>query len=244
MGRTVRLPMTILIAAFGLAMAAPPASAQTVDEIVARNIQAKGGAEKIKAVQSMKQVSHIKVQGISATMTVYFKRPNLSRQEMNISGAQIIAAFDGTTAWGLNPMAGQTTAAPLPGPSAEQARKEADFDPPLLDYQAKGTRVEFVGTEPAGGGKSYLHLRVTDRDGTVIQVYLDSATALEAKVVAQGPTGPVETMFADYRDVNGLKMPFSIKTTAGGVVAADVTVDTIQFNVDMPNTLFTMPKGH
>lgn len=244
MPRTTRLSMTFLIAAFGLSLAAPRASAQTVDEIVAKNIQAKGGVEKIKAVQSMKQTSHIKVQGISASMTVYFKRPNLSRQEMNISGAQIIAAFDGTTAWGLNPMAGQTTASPLPGPSAAQARKEADFDPPLLDYKARGTKVDYVGTEPAGGGKSYLHLRVTDKDGTTTQVYLDAVTALEAKIVAEGPTGPVETTLSDYRDVNGLKMPFALKTTAGGVVAADVTVDKIEFNLDMPNTLFSMPKGH
>lgn len=243
MRRTVRPSITILMAVVGFALAAPRASAQSVDEIVARNIQAKGGAEKIKAIQSMKQTSHIKIQGMSATMTTYFKRPNLSRQEMNIAGAQVVAAFDGTTAWGINPMAGQTTAQPLPAQSAEQARKEADFDPPLLDYKAKGTKVEFVGTEPAGGGKSYLHLRVTDKMGTVTQVYLDAATALEAKVVADGPTGPIETTLGDYRDVNGLKMPFSIKTTAGGVVAADVTVDAIQFDVDMPATLFSMPKG-
>jgi outer membrane lipoprotein-sorting protein len=243
MGRTIRVSMTVLMAAMGLALVASRVSAQTVDEIVARNIQAKGGAEKIKAVQSMKQASHIKIQGMSATMTTYFKRPNLSRQEMSIAGAQIIAAFDGTTAWGINPMAGQTTPQPLPGASAEQARREADFDPPLLDYKTKGTKVEFVGTEPAGGGKSYLHLTVTDKQGTVTQVYLDSTTALEAKIVAQGPTGPIETALSDYRDVNGLKLPFAIKTTTGGVVAADVVVDSIQFNVDMPATLFSMPKG-
>ncbi len=244
MRRTARPSITILMAVVGLALAAPRASAQSVDEIVARNVAAKGGAEKIKAVQSVKQTSHIKIQGMSATMTTYFKRPNLSRQEMNIAGAQIVAAFDGTTAWGINPMTGQTAPQALPAQSAEQVRKDADFDPPLLDYKTKGTKVEFVGTEPAGGGKSYLHLRVTDKLGTVTQVYLDSTTALEAKVVSAGPTGPIETTLGDYRDVNGLKMPFAIKTTAGGVVAADVTVDAIQFNIDMPATLFAMPKGH
>ena len=214
--------------------------AQTVDEIVARNVAAKGGVEKIKAVQALKQTSHIKIQGLTASLTLYFKRPNLSRQEVSVGGATIIAAFDGTTAWGINPMAGQTTPQVLTGPAADQIRGQADFDPPLLDYQAKGTKVEFVGNE-VDGARALIHLRITDKRGVVTQCFLDAKTALEAKIVADGPTGPAETVLSDYRPVGGITMPFAIKTTAGGVVVADVTVDTIEFDVPMPATLFAMP---
>jgi len=240
MGRNLRWAMTFLIAAVAIATAAPRAFGQTVDEIVARNIQARGGVEKIKAVQSMKQTSHMKIQGMSATLTLYAKRPNLSRQEMNIAGATAIAAFDGQNAWGVNPMTGQTTPKMLTGAAAEQVRSQAAFDPPLLDYRAKGTRVEYLGTEP-DGARTLLHLRITDKMGVVINSYLDSQTALETKIVAAGPTGPVETRLSDYRDVDGLKMPFAIRTTAAGVVVADVVVDTIEFDVPVAASLFTMP---
>jgi outer membrane lipoprotein-sorting protein len=239
MGRSLRLAVSFLIAAVAVATA-PSVLAQTVDEIIARNIQARGGAEKIKAVQSMKQTSHIKIQGMAATLTLYAKRPNLSRQEMSIAGATAIAAFDGQNAWGVNPMTGQTTPKALTGPAADQVRNQAAFDPPLLDYRAKGTKVEYVGTEP-DGARSLIHLRITDKMGLVINCYLDSQTALEAKIVADGPTGQVETRLSDYRDVGGLKMPFAIRTTAAGVVVADVVVDTIEFDLPTPASLFTMP---
>jgi outer membrane lipoprotein-sorting protein len=240
MGRSQRVAVTFLVAAVAIATVAPRAFAQTVDEIVARNIQARGGVDKIKAVQSMKQTSHMKIQGMSATLTLYAKRPNLSRQEMSIAGATAIAAFDGLNAWGVNPMTGQTTPKLLTGPAADQVRNQAAFDPPLLDYRAKGTKVEYLGTEP-DGARSLIHLRITDKMGGVINCYLDSQTALETKIVADGPTGPVETRLSDYRDVGGLKMPFAIRTTAGGVVVADVVVDTIEFDQPTPASLFAMP---
>jgi outer membrane lipoprotein-sorting protein len=240
MGRSLRVAVTFLIGAILVATAAPRAWAQTVDEIVARNMQARGGAERIKAIQSMKQTSHMKIQGMSATLTLYAKRPNLSREEINIAGATAIAAFDGQTAWGVNPMTGQTTPQVVSGPAADQVRHQASFDPPLLDYRAKGTKIEYIGTEP-DGARVMIHLRLTDKLGIVTNCYLDSQTALEARIVVDGPTGPVETRLSDYRDVGGLKMPFAIRTTAAGVVVADVVVDTIDFDVPTPASLFTMP---
>jgi len=241
MPRSIRVGSAVALSLLGLTLATPRLVAQTADEIVARNIAARGGAAKFQAVQSLKQTAHLKIQGMTATLTIYAKRPNLSRQEMNLAGAIVIAAFDGTNAWGVNPMTGQTSPQMLSGGQADQVRRQADFDPPLLDYKSKGTKLELVGNVPGPAGTTLVHLRMTDRAGTAVQVYLDGQTALETKIVADGPTGPVETALSDYRDVNGIKMPFAIKTTAGGVVAADMTVDTIQFDVPMPPTLFTMP---
>lgn len=241
MPRYIRVASVSLLGTLALALVAPRLVAQTVDEVVARNIVARGGAAKFQAIQTMKQTGHLKIQGMTATVTLYAKRPNLSRQEMTIAGATVIAAFDGTTAWGVNPMSGQTTPQPLGGPQAEQVRQQADFDPPLLDYKARGTKVVLIGNEPGAAGSTLIHLRLTDKTGVTLQVYLDSQTALESKVVADGPTGPVETALSDYRDVEGIKMPFAIKTTAGGVPVVDMTVDAIQFNAPLAATLFTMP---
>ena len=86
--------------------AAAVARAQTVDEIVAKNLQAKGGAEKWKAVTSVKMTGKITMQGMELPLTVYAKRPNFNRQEVIVQDRQVIQAFDGTTAWLLNPMMG------------------------------------------------------------------------------------------------------------------------------------------
>lgn len=241
MTRRSHLGFSLLIGLLGLAVASSAVSAQTVDEIVARNIEARGGAARIKAIQSIKEVSHLKIRAMSATITLYAKRPSLSRQEVTIAGATEITAFDGTTAWGINPMSGQTTPQVLTGAASEQVRTQADFDPPLLDYKSRGTTIAYLGTAPDNLGHPLIHLRLMDRRGQVLHVYLDSATALETKVVADGPNGPVETALGDYRDVGGLKMPFSIRTTAGGVVTNDMTVDSIQFDLPMPASLFALP---
>ena len=109
-----RRSLIVLVLA-AVALAGTRANARqnpSVDEIVAKNLQAKGGLEKLRAVTSIKQTSRLSLPGgLEATVTVYGKRPNLTRQELNVAatGQTMVSAFDGTTAWSLNPMMGAST---------------------------------------------------------------------------------------------------------------------------------------
>ena len=192
-------------------------------EIAAKNIAARGGEARIRAIQTLKQTGHLTISGMQATFTLYKKRPNRMRNELSIAGANVVAAFDGTNAWAINPPPGQPPSM-LTGASAEPVKRQADFDPPLLDYKTRGTRVELVGTETLNGAQVY-HLKLTNKDGMVVQCYLDARTGLEAKFVGDSPNGPAETVLGDYRDVNGLKIPFSAKTSIAGTVVSDLVVD-------------------
>lgn len=236
------------VCALSIGLAARAAFAQSVDDIVARNLQAKGGLEKIKAIQSVKQTAHVLSSGQDqpTTITMYGKRPNWTRQEMVLpvpGGATVtvVSAFDGTTAWGINPAMGMTSPTAIEGPQADMVKAQADFDGPFVNYKEKGTKIEFVGTEPLGTRRVY-HLKITDKTGQVTQAYLDAETALEVKTVRMvPPIGIVEQELSDYRDVNGLKLPFAIKSSAGGMMLASVTVDTVEFNVPLADALFKLP---
>jgi outer membrane lipoprotein-sorting protein len=224
------------------------AARQTVDDLVAKNLQAKGGAEKIRAIKSLKQVARVGMAGMEMSVTAYSKRPNLMRREMNMAGQTMVMAFDGTTAWQINPMMGSTSPVVATGPEAAMFKDEADFDGPLVDYKTKGHTIELVGTESSGGRRLH-HLKVTTSTKRVVHVYLDAQTGLEAKVVSDIPAssagagGTIEQEFADFRDVSGLKFPFLVKTQSPtGPVT--ITVDSIEVNPTIDDAIFKLPKGH
>ena len=157
------------------------AFAQTVDDIIAKNIKARGGIEKFKSVNSMKITATVTAQGTKVPVTVYTKRPNMMREETEFQGQKMVRAFDGTTAWTINPMMGGSPQA-LTGAAANMAMDSADLEGPLVDYKQKGHTIELVGTE-AIDGKPAHHLKITRKTGTVQHLYLDADTGLERKTI-------------------------------------------------------------
>ncbi len=127
------------------ALAAAPASAQTVDEILAKNAAARGGLDKIKAVQTMRLTGTMTVgPGMEAPFVMEQKRPNLMRMEFTLQGMTGIQAFDGKVGWQLMPFSGRKDPEPMAEDALKQAQEQADFDGPLIDAKAKGNTVELV----------------------------------------------------------------------------------------------------
>jgi outer membrane lipoprotein-sorting protein len=224
---------------------APAAQSPTVDEIVARHLAAKGGVEKLRAVTSVKMAGRIKGPAGEMPVISWAKRPNLRRRENTSDGQTFVLGFDGETVWAINPLM-----SPRPrevtGPQADMTRQDADdFDSLLLDYKAKGRTVELVGTE-AVQGIAMHRLRVTTKNGAIQEVYLNAETMLESKMVMQveqgGRKGIVTSEFSNYKAVDGITVPFHIRQLFNGQVMAEVVYDQVQFNVEIADTLFTMPK--
>jgi outer membrane lipoprotein-sorting protein len=229
-------------------LVATSAWAQSVDEIVARNVEAKGGLERLRAVQTVKQTSKLTMSNSDMTLIVYAKRPNLVRQEITIvsraggPGPQkVINSYDGKTAWMINPMAGSTSPIAVMGPQADAIREQSDFDGPLVDYKTRGYRLDFVGTETVNGRRAH-HLRLTDRAKRVQHLYLDAETGLESKIIITTDNGSVEQELTDYRDVEGVKVPFSIRTTANGVQQSVLTIEKVEFNVKIDDAIFKLGR--
>lgn len=239
MTRTV--PAAAVTALLALVLV-PVASAQTVDELVARNLASKGGLEQIRAVGSIRQTSEITTQGMVATMTVYAKRPNLMRQEMLMGGQTVVNGFDGQTPWMINRMAtGSDEAVPVTGAQADMVRNQASFDGPLVDYRERGMQVELVGLEDLDG-RPVHHLKLTNPQGEVQHIYLDGDTALESRIVSEGAAGRLEQVLSDYRQVNGMTLPFRIAMYTGAVLVGDMKVLTVEFNPELDDALFRMVR--
>jgi outer membrane lipoprotein-sorting protein len=231
------------------------ANAQTADELVAKNLKAKGGIDNLKAIQSMKITGRVTLPGagggggMEIPMTILTKRPNRFRQESEFNGQKIIAAFDGTKAWMINPMMGAGPQ-PIEGERLEMMKQQADLDGPLVDYKAKGTTIEVQGLETVDGKQAHK-LKVTPKTGRSVTLYLDAQTGLEAKTVMSAPADPagsgapaatMETIFSNYQPVGNLTMPHTVQTKVNGQVM-QIIIDKIELSPTTDDTLFAMPSG-
>ncbi|NUR54219.1 MAG: hypothetical protein HOQ29_07220 [Acidobacteria bacterium] len=233
----------VLCVAALIALTASALAAQTVDEIVAKNIASRGGAEKWKSIESMKMTGTINAGGRTIDLIAWTKRPNLSRQEMSSNGEKAVQAFDGTRFWVMPP--GAPGPQEMKGPPAELAKAQSEFDSVLFDYKNKGATVELVGRE-SDEGRAVYHLKITRKGGAVQHYFLDADTGIERKITStlNGPNGQTATAtieFGDFRNVDGVMVPYTIKNLVDGRPVSQVTVSTIEFNVPIENDLFRMP---
>lgn len=224
------------------------ATEQTAEEIVAKTIAARGGLEKLKAVQSQRVTGHIiSGRGGDSTFIVELKRPGKMRMEMTRGGKTITRIYDGQYGgWVLNPSAGKAGPIPMTVNEIKNIQKEADLDGPLLDYKGSQTQVELIGKEKIKGKLAYK-LRVAMKDDDVRYYYFDAASflilKLEGKRVNDGKETAVESFFHDYRDVNGLKIAFEIVSrTPGTSLQQKIVIDKIELNPDLDDSRFSKPE--
>jgi outer membrane lipoprotein-sorting protein len=224
------------------------ASAQTADELIAKNLAAKGGLEKIKAVQTMRVSGTMPVgQGVEAPFVMEMKRPNQMRLDVNYQGMTATQAFDGTIGWQVMPSSGRRAPQVLPQEAVKQFASQADMDGPLVDYQAKGHTIEYVGREKVEGTDTYL-LKVTLKSGEVNRIFLDAEQYLEIRSEgkSRGPTGgemEIETLIGDYREVAGLMLPHLRESgPKGGTQKIKMTIQKVEVNVPLDDARFKMPK--
>ena len=186
------------------------------------------------------------------------QRPRKMRFELQFNGQTAIQVFDGSSGWKLRPFLNRRVVEPYTTEEMKTASMQADLDGPLVDYAAKGTRVELAGMEKVEDRDTYK-LKLTMKDGQAIHVWIDAQTFLEAKIEGQprrldGTYHPVEVYFRDYRPVNGLQIPFVLETkvlpvaqTALGlkdppVPAEKTIIDTVVVNPKLDESLFSKPQ--
>lgn len=226
-------------------LAAAGASAQTAEEIVSRNLEAKGGRERWKGIESLRMTGTMRLQGKELPLTIQSKRPNLMRHEMVLGDARVVQAFDGKRAWAVNPMTGGTPQE-LPAEAAEMIAASAEFDGALVDYKAKGHRVELVGKAAVNGSPVY-HLRLTMKNGNVQNYFLDVETALERRVtqdveIAPGKKQTLATEMGDYRKVDGIVVPHDVRQLLEGNVIGHMRIAKVEVNAIQDDAIFQMPR--
>ena len=224
-----------------------PASSQTADELVAKNIEAKGGAEKIKALNTIRMTGRIELPGgFNGLVSQENKRPNLVRETFTLQGMTAVQAYDGTAGWQIQPFGGKKDPELMGEDDVRDLLIDADFDGPLVNYKAKGNGVQFLGHDIVDGDDA-LRLKVTLKNGDIVYYYLDPDTFLEIRTERQEfVRGSVRETVADlgsYKAVGGVMFPFSV---SGGpkndpTQVQSVTYDRIEVNVPLPESEFAVP---
>jgi len=224
------------------------ASAQTVDEIVAKNIEARGGLQKLKAIQALRMSGKMTMgPGIEAPITMEMKRPSSVRMEISFQGNAGVQAYDGKTGWSISPFGGKKTAELMSPEDLKDAQEQADIDGPLVDYKAKGHTVESLGKEKVEGSDAYK-LKVTLKNGDVNYVYLDADSFLdiksESKRVVRGSEVETETTIGDYKEIGGVLIPHSFQSGAKGrPEKQNITVEKVELNPTIDDARFKMPEA-
>lgn len=231
-----------------LAVMAPCLLAQTVDEIIAKNVQARGGAEKLKSVQSIKSTATMSMgPGIEAPGVLIQKRPTLARLEFTVQGLTAVQAYDGKNGWQIMPFMGKKDPELMSADEAKEIEENADLDGPLVDYKSKGHQVEFQGKEKIEGTDAYK-LKVTLKNGDLQTIYIDSDSFLDIKEVTKrtvrGTEQEIESAIGDYKPVNGILFPFAVES---GIKGSDqkqkLTITKVELNVPADDSLFKMPAA-
>lgn len=229
-----------------LLLSTAPLRAQTVEEIVARNIAARGGAERLHAVQTQRLVGQIAFGGDpGGRFVVELKRPGKMRNELAVQGQTIIQATDGAKGWVVNPLSGNSEAQPLSKEVLHNLAGGADFEGPLLDHGRKGNTLELLGKVEVEGRAAWK-LKVTLPDSTVRYDYIDAESYLEDKwegtLRNNGREFEVETFFHDYRPVDGVMISFLLNSDTPGTSATQrIVFDSAAVNLPIADNRFERP---
>ena len=241
----MRLRCMTWLAVVGLLPAG--AGAQTVDEIVARHIEARGGLESIKALRSIRMTGRANAgPGRDALVRREIKRPNRIRTEFTVQGMTGVYAFDGERGWEVSPFLGRFDSEAMSPESTRQAEEQADIAGPLVDWEAKGHRVVLLGRETVEGREAYK-LEVTLAAGTVRRDFIDAQSYLlmktESMRLVLGRARDVVTTFSDYKNIGGLLFAHAIvASTRGATHRLSVVVEKVELNPTLDDARFRMPE--
>jgi len=226
----------------------PILSAQTVDEIIAKNVKARGGMDKIKSVQTIRSTATMTMgPGMEAPGSMTVKRPDMARLEFTVQGLTAIQAYDGKNAWQIMPFMGKKDPELMSADDKKDMEENADIDGPLVDYKSKGNKIELLGKEKVEGTDAYK-LKITLKNGDVITDYLDADSFLEIKQemkrTVRGSEQEIEASLGDYKEVNGVMFPFAMENgIKGSQEKQKITVSKIELNVPVDDAIFKMPAA-
>jgi len=221
------------------------AQAQTVDEVLSKHYAALGGLDNLKALTSMKTSGKMVMGGgMEAPFTSVNTRPNSVRFEVTFQGKAAVSAYDGKTAWMLNPFMGSSDPEVMPKEEADDFTEDADFDGPLVDYKEKGSTIEYAGKEDVEGSDAHK-LKLTLKNGKVRFFYLDADSYLILKTTQKVTRGGQEIEVAsfpgNYKKIGNVIQPYSVEQKVNGKTASQMTFDTIELNATVDKSVFAMP---
>jgi hypothetical protein len=247
---TPHFPSRVLAAVLTL-LAAPMALGLTAEDLVAKNVEARGGLEKLHAIKTLRLSGKLLVNAgmIELRYVTLVKRPQSIRYEAELQGLTQVQAFDGSQAWQINPFQGRKDPEKLSADDAKGMGEDAvDILGPLVDYREKGYTLDYLGIEDVDGTQAHK-LRVTRPNGDILFIYLDPDYFLEIRTLSRriehGVPNETVTDYGDYEKVDGVYLPLAQESgPKGSADRQKVQFDTVESNVPIDDATLHFPVVH
>ena len=226
-------------------------SLPTADDIISRYVQRVGGAQRLRALVSVRRYGKFYGGGgFEAQIAYASKRPNMVREEFTFGGLTGFTAYDGKNGWKIEPWGGKKDVETLGDDEMKGLLEDAMFDDPLFDFAAKGNKVEVVGADLLEGTDVYK-LKVTLAvNGDVRTYYIDADSyvpiKLEVTRTVRGAEREFEIEFGDYKAVQRLVPPLLLRRRPEGKPSsqkAQFQWDRIEANVALSDAMFAAPAA-
>jgi len=251
--RKMVLPLIIVLLGVPFVVVADSATAPvelTAAQIVDRNVAARGGLQAWRGVKTMSMSGKLDAGGkqkVQLPFVLEMERNRKTRLELQFNGQTAVQVYDGTNGWKLRPFLNRRDVEPYTPDELKAASMQADIDGPLVDYVAKGTKVELEGVQQIDGHDAF-NLKLTLKTGQVQHIWVDAQNFLDVKVEGvprrlDGKFHPVATYLRDYRPVNGLMIPYLNETTVEGVRQTEkILVEKVIVNPKLEDSQFSKPQ--
>lgn len=237
-----------VVAAAVLALSAFAAKPPSVDDLVTKYVAGRGGLTKIRSVQSLRQKGHVNAgPGKEGVVTRELKRPAFSRFEFKVQGVTSVFVADGTRGWKVDPANGDFAPTALTDEAVKEAKEQGDFEGPLVDWKAKGHKVELVGREDVAGRSAYK-LKLTLKSGAILYNYLDADSKnlvrIESTRQVRGRPLQMRTTFGNFKKTDGLLFPGSVDVEAAERPdKLHIDVESVEVNPALADARFAMPAS-
>jgi hypothetical protein len=249
-GDTMMRSLAFVLAAAGLTLTLP-AAALSVDELVDKNVAARGGRDRLQAITSLRRSGKLLVNGgqLELQLVETRKRPAFIRNDASLQGLTLVQAYDGRDGWQINPFQGRKDPERMAADDTKGLAEDADIDGPLVDWKAKHYQLDYLGTEDVDGTEAHK-LKLTRPNGDLEYVYLDPDHFLEIRTlsdrVVHGVHEETQTDYGDYEPVNGPQGPvyFPLQIETGLKASSDkqkIQFDQAEANLSADEALFRMP---
>ena len=223
------------------------ARAETVDTILAKHIAARGGLEALRAVKSISSAGKLRPPGFDGDM-IYSEtlvRGGKVRVNITLQGLTAVQTYDGADGWQIQPFGGRKDPEKLSDDDVKSLQEEADFEGGLVDWQAKGNKVTYLGTEDVDGAPAHA-LRVQLKNGDTQTWYLDPdawlAVRIVTRTVQRGTESVSVTDLGDYEKVAGVWFPFEQESgPKGSHQRQRLTLSRIEVNAPVDAAQFVQP---
>jgi hypothetical protein len=218
------------------------ANAQSVDEIVAKNAAAIGGVDKINAIKTATMSGVMTVQGMDLNMTIQILNRTAIRTDIEVMGQTITMVYNDGAAWQINPMMGSSDAQDLPKEALDDLKWQTYIgNSGLIGFKDRGMTAEYTGEQTVDGKKMYV-IKVSSKEGNISTYFVNQADNLVYKMIAkrnmQGQEIEAETVFSNYKEINGIKFAMSRTTSFEGQTVQEMNLDKFELDKTIDASVF------